>query len=119
MARQITVLTQQGVSSGTRQVKCVFWFTIAPANAQVPIPGFQSRATTVSTAEQTALENGSVREEIQDFEFPSSYTATEMKALINKRYTDRAAAIAIEPATRAFYGVTYDPTVGTNGGWSA
>lgn len=116
MARQITVLEQNAdVASGTRTLKVVFWFPISPANKQVPIPGFVSRATNVSAPEQSDLEAGIVREENLAISFPSTYTTTQMKALVNQRYTDRAAAVAVESAARAFYGVTYDSVTA----WSA
>lgn len=116
MARQITVLDQNDDKvTGTRRVTCVFWLTISAPTNRVPKPAFSSKATAVTGPEQADLESGLVREEVQVFEFPTSYTTTQMKALINARYTDRATAVAAESAVRQFYGVTYDSV----SGWSA
>jgi hypothetical protein len=115
MARQITVLEQNLGEQGTRQVKLVFWYPVVGATKQVPKPGLISQATNVLAQEQADLEAGLIREEVVFVSFPSSYTTAQMKAEINARYTDKAAAVAAEPAVRAFYAVTFDSV----GGWSA
>lgn len=116
MAKQIHILEQSGVQDGQRTIKCVFWFPIAGA-AKVPKPGYVSfaPAVNVSAADQSALEDGSVLEETVLIPFPTSYSTTQLKAIINARYTDRAAALALAPAARAFYGVFYDSVTA----WSA
>lgn len=117
MAKQIHVLDQVNDSPGLRRIRVVFWYPII-GTAQVPKPGFvsQAPAANIAPADQSALESGALLEEAWDIPFATSYTTTQMKAEINARYTDRAAAIAALPNARAFYGVFYDPATG---GWSA
>lgn len=115
MARQITVLEQIPGHNGVRVINCVFWFPVSVANKKLPIPGFTSKATNVTASEQADLESGTIREKIVTLDFPDSYTTVQMKAIINARYTDMAAAVAAEPALRAFYSVTFDSV----SGWSA
>jgi hypothetical protein len=118
MAKQIHVLDQQtGSDDGTRTIRCVFWYPVIGVTRQIPIPGFKSNApaANVSVQDQADLESGALLEEMLVFAFPTSYTTAQMKALINQRYTDKAAAIAADPAKRAFYGVFFDSVTG----WSA
>lgn len=112
MARQITVLEQNdNLVSGTRLLQCIFWYAIVPAK-RIPVPGFVSRATAVTSAEQADLESGAIKEESVGFEFPTTYTPNEMKALVNKRYTDKLTAVTNESNKRLFYGSTYDSITG-------
>lgn len=115
MARQITVLEQFFGDAGTRIINLVFWYPIAVQAARVPKPSFKSAAPTVTPQEQADLEAGVVREEVLSMQFPTSYNTTQLKAEINARYTDKATAVATEPAVRAFYGVLFDSVTG----WSA
>ncbi len=115
MARQITVLEQESLGGGTRIVHGVFWFPVAAGPRQVPRPGLVSKATAVTTQEQTDLEAGLTREEPFAIEMPAGYPVAPVKALLQARYTDRAAAILLEQAARNFYGVTFDSVTG----WSA
>lgn len=119
MARQITILETRKASDGVTSVNGVFWFPITNANARVPQPQFVSALVAVpapnnvTVAEQALLESGEIREEFFTVNFPSSTTLNQLKTQLVTRYTDRALAVAAEPATRAFYGATFD---GTN--WS-
>lgn len=117
MARQIIVLETVKASDGVVAVNVVQWFPIAAATNRTPRPGAVSRAAsaiTVLPAEQASLEDGSVREEFINVGYPASMTTAAIKADLQKRYTDRATAIAAEPPIRQFYGVTFDGTA-----WSA
>lgn len=120
MARQIIVLESRKSGDGTTSVSGVNWFPIAAADARVPKPGMQSAAKELSGAavitagEQTALETGAVREEGFGVLYAASTPLTQIKTDLVRRWTDRAAAIAAEPATRAFFGISYDGTA-----WSA
>lgn len=114
MARQIIILeTRKGVD-GVTNVSGANWFAIAAANARVPRLGFISAAAgltaakAITPAEQTALEDGSVREEAFTVQLAASTTNAQIQAELVRRYTDRAAAIATEPPTRQFYGSSWD-----------
>lgn len=117
MARLITVLESRRGSDGTTTVSGAFWFAISQSTAKVPKPGYTSVLANVTgdnaitTAEQTGLEDGSIREEPFNVSYPSSVTLTEVQTDLVKRQATRAAAIAAEPATRQFYGRTFDGTI--------
>jgi hypothetical protein len=120
MARQIIILETNKAGDGYKSVNTVMWFPIAASNARVPRPGFVSRASSLTGAdaitqtEQTALEDGSVREEASQSQYPDTATNNEIKADLVKRFSSRSTAIAAEPATRQFYGVSYNGSA-----WSA
>lgn len=120
MARQITVLETVKASDGVTTVRGVFWFPIATVAARVPRPQFVSALISVpapnnvTAAEQATLESGATREEVFSITIAASTTLAQAKADLQRRYTDRASAVALEPATRAMYGLTFD---GTN--WSS
>jgi hypothetical protein len=117
MARQITVLETVKASDGVTNVRCVFWYNITSVNARVPKPQFVSALLDVSSpnnvtpAEQTLLESGQTREELVNITLAASTNVAQAKLELQRRYTDRAAAVAAEPATRALYGLTFDGTV--------
>lgn len=120
MARQITILETTKASDGVTTIRCVFWYPIANVNARVPRPQFVSALVdvpapnNVTPTEQADLESGAVREEVLSVTSPVSATLAQVKGTLVLRYTDRAAAVAAEPATRAFYGVSYNGSAWTN-----
>jgi hypothetical protein len=120
LARQIILLETQKAGDGITNVNCVFWITITAPTAQVPKAGFTSAAAQLSgaqaitTTEQASLDSGAMREEVLNVVFSASDTTAQMKAELQRRYTDRVAAVNALPPTRAFYGVSFDGTA-----WSA
>lgn len=122
--RQIIVLEVTQANPGQKLVKVAFWFPIAQAKAY-PKPTFQSGidptlagANAPTNAEIADLRAGVVLEEVANYPFASSFTNAEIKAELQRLYTDRAVAIAALPNPIAFYGVSYDPATGGTG-WSA
>lgn len=120
MARQIIVLEVNQGTAGYKAIKVVFWFAIAAAK-QYPKPTFQSSVDAVlagggavSQGELAQLQSGALLEEVQVLNFASTYTALEIKAELQRLYTDRAAAVAVLPNPISFYGVSFDGLV-----WSA
>lgn len=120
MARQIVILETRKAGDGVTRITGFNWFPIALATARVPRPGFVSAGVgltggaAITAAEQTALEDGLVREETFSTDFAASTTNAQIKAELVRKFVDRAAAIAAEPPMRQFYGVSYDGSV-----WSA
>lgn len=121
MARQIIILDTTKGGDGYTNVNVVQWFPIATQAARVPRTGCRSAASglagtaaQITPTEQAALEDGSVREENTTIQFSASTTNAQIKAELVRRYTDRATAIAAEPPTRQYYGVSYDGAA-----WSA
>lgn len=123
MARQIIVLEQLYDNPGTLTIQLAFWFPVTNTANRRPQPGLVSRAASalaavsqpITAQEQTDLESGGVREEFVPMTFPTTYTTQQLKDEINARYSARAAAVAAEPAIRAYFGVTFS----SPGGWSA
>lgn len=121
MARQIIILETVKGSDGVTNVRTVQWFPIAAPAARVPAPGFRSAAAAlagtsaqITASEQASLDDGSVREEVVNVQIAASATNAQIKAELVRRYSDRAAAIAAEPPTRQYFGVSYDGAA-----WSA
>jgi hypothetical protein len=111
MPRQIIVLETNPADGGMITINSVFWFPQAPA---IPSPGFVSRFKTPTTAEATALQDGSVVEEYKSMQFAKSLSATSLKALLVAAWTDRKAYRDSQPNVNANYGLSYDGTA-----WSA
>lgn len=117
--RQIILFeTRKNTITGRQTVSGVYWFPVAatPAGSRVPQPGFQSQAGTLSgaialtPAEQTALEDGSVREETFGLDISLSASNAQIQGELQRQWSDRAAAIAAEPPARQFYGVSWNGT---------
>lgn len=110
MAKEIIVLTQN--SNGTTQnVQVAFWFAITTGPR--PQTG-GSQWTGATTAENTAIQNGTVFEEVETFSFPVSTPVTAIKTIIQQYWTDRNAQIGGN-GFNLWYGVFFDSVTG----WSA
>ena len=115
MAKQIIVLETNPEDGGFNDMKVVFWFAV-PANRLVPQPQITFSAWDGATAaEIQAIKDGLVYEDVQHIRVPSSYTPTELKAVLNKAYTDRAAFLGALPFKYQYKGIYFDSMTG----WSA
>lgn len=116
MARQIVILETRKGGDGVTSVNGFHWFPIAVAAARVPLSSFVSAGASltgpkaITAAEQTSLDDGSVREERFSVVYPSNVTVANVQADLQDRWTTRKAAVDAEPATRQFYGRTWDGT---------
>lgn len=110
MAKQIVVLGQS--QNGTSiNISAIFWYPIT-SGLQTRTSGSSWNGATA--AENTAIQNGSVLEEMGSYSFPVGTNATTIKDVLNKAWAQRNATIGgIGPAT--YNGVFFDS--GT--GWSA
>ena len=103
MAKQI-IVTSYSQNDTSMTIGCVFWYPITQG-AKAQASG--STWSGASTAENQAIQNGSVLEEGQSFSFPVSAAVTTIKDVLNKAWTQRNNAIAgIGPAQ--YFGVFYD-----------
>lgn len=110
MAKQIIVLNRQ-ISETDQIIEVVFWFSITQGAEAVTSNSLWNGA---SSAENTAIQNGSVKEEAFTFTYPVSLAATNIKADLQQRWTNRNAEIGgIGPAV--YYGIYLDNSTG----WSA
>jgi hypothetical protein len=110
MAKEIIVLTQ--TSDGTNQTyQFAFWFPVTQGAAP-QLTG--SQWTGATTAENTAIQNGTVKEEIYVHTFPVGTSTTAIKTVVNQAWTARNVQIAgVGP--NQFFGTFFDSATG----WSA
>ena len=109
MAKQIIVLSS--TSNGTTaSYNFLFWFVITSG----ALSAGNSAWTGASGAENTALNNGSVKEEVVSYNFPVGTATATINSVVNQAWTERNAQInGIGP--NIFYGVFYDSITA----WSA
>ena len=111
MAKQIVIIETNTADGGSNTVRAVFWFAV-PVARRVPRPDITASAYKDATAaEMTALQDGSVLEEVKLQGFPASQTGATIKATLVQQYTDRATYLATLPFKLQFYGVFYDGAV--------
>lgn len=110
MAKQIIALSK--LTNGAEDnLTIAFWYVIS-AGAQQRTNG--SVWTGASTAENTAIQAGTVLEEIESFQFPVGAAAATIKDVLNKHWTTRNAQLnGIGPSQ--YFGVFFDSVAG----WSA
>jgi hypothetical protein len=111
MAKQIIVLTQS--SDGTNVTyQFAFWFPITAGITQQPT--VTSQWAGASTGDNTAIQNGTIKEEIYLHTFPIGTSTATIKAVVNQAWTLRNTQLAgIGP--NQFFGVFFDSV----NGWSA
>jgi hypothetical protein len=110
MAKKIGIIGATQSSLWT-SVSAVFWFPIA-SGIKTQTAG--SAWAGASAAENTAIQNGTVLEEQQSFNFPSGLATASMKDYLDNYWTRRNAQIAgVGPGLYA--GVFEDSITG----WSA
>ena len=120
MARQIIVLDKSDANLGTIAVRVLFWITVA-AGHLVPRSNFSSAldptmfpatgipgVQPVSTAEAAALTSGSVVEINKILEVPSDFTPAEIKAFLQRMYTNMVNEAAGQPKPLEWYGDSFD-----------
>lgn len=111
MAKEIIALSQD--SDGTNQtIQFAMWYQIT--SGVEPRPTFVSAWTGASAADNTALQNGTVKEEIYVHTFPIGTPAANIKAVVNQAWTQRNAQLN-GIGRNQFYGVFFDSATG----WSA
>jgi hypothetical protein len=110
MSKQIIII---GAASDNimLSVSCVFWFPVA-SGAKAQTNG--SVWTGASTAENTAIQNGSVQEEQTSFSFPVGLAVASVKAFLLQYWTNRNARIG--GVGQALYANVFEDSVN---GWSA
>lgn len=115
MAKQIIVLETNPSDGGRNSIKYVAWFAV-PVNRQVPLPAVTNSAWSIaSQAEIDAIRSGAVLEEVRTISVPTSYSATELKAVLLKDYNDRLSYLGSQPFKLQYNGVYFDSV----SGWSA
>lgn len=113
MAKQIIILETNPQAGGRISVQAVYWYPVA-IGKRVPVANLQSAWKDASAAEITALQDGSVYEEVHTLLFPEGTTAASIKAGLIADRTSRGTYLASLPFKLQYNGVYYD-----NGVWSA
>jgi hypothetical protein len=120
--KDIVVLNIDQVQGGVVQIRCVFWFPIANG---YPNPNATSAYPAINTTDPavfTALQAGTMLEEVYSLQFPTSTINNNwstVEAIILAFYTERknyrGGVTAAIPDPGAKYKVYHDSTTG----WSA
>lgn len=110
MAKELIVLTRN--SNGTEETFSVaMWYSIT--SGALPVTS-NSAWSGASSAENTAIQNGSVIEEVRSFTFPVGTPSSAIKATLQQAWTERQAQLGgVGPAV--YQGVFFDSSTG----WSA
>lgn len=111
MAKQIIVLdVNNNQSGGSTFVRAVFWFPVV--NNPIPRTSITASAFPgASAGEITALQNGSVLEEVRSLEFPSGLADATLAARVQEFYTARANWYAGQIPPGKYFGQYYDGSV--------
>lgn len=119
--RQVIVFETRKAGDGITTVTGVFWFPIAAVNARVPFPGgfgsvaqILTGAKAITPQEQADLDSGAVREEQFSIPLSASNTTAQLQAELQRRWTDRKAALDASPPARQYFGASWD-----GASWSA
>lgn len=118
MAKQVIILRASKGNKGDDDVEFLYWIPVVAAR-RVPIAGGTSRWAEASASENSAIATGAVIEIADRCQFASSLTTNQIKTALESRWAAKKTEIDELPNPNRFYGVNWDPTVGTNGGWSA
>lgn len=119
MARQIIVLNAV-VANGFITATAAFWLA-APANLTIPAPNFVSRVPLVANvpawgataAEVTALQAGTVLEQIFNTGQISAASAIAVETALQTAYTAAQAALTAQAASFLFVGSSWNGTTWT------
>jgi hypothetical protein len=85
MSKKIIVIGAS-ISNAIYNIQVVLWYPIT--SGQKTTTGVSTWAG-ASTAENSALQNGSVLEEVQNFQFPVNLPTTEIKIYLDQYWTNR------------------------------
>jgi hypothetical protein len=108
--KQIIVLPKQ-TSGATDVLTVAFWYPIS-SGMQPQSSG--SQWTGASAAENSAIQAGTVKEEVEAFSFPVNSAPATMKDVLNKRWAVRNGELnGIGP--NQYFGIFFDSV----SGWSA
>ena len=90
MAKQIIIL---GVTTTPllNSMNCVFWYPIS--SSPKPVSGISGWAG-ASSAENQAIQAGTVLEEVGSFQFPVGFATASIKAFLLQYWTNRNAQLA-------------------------
>jgi hypothetical protein len=115
MAKQAIILTVARGSGGDVDVTWLFWLPV-PAGQQIPLTLTTVSAWTGATAvDNTAIQNGTVIEEVHEAQFPVSMTKAQIQAAIVAAYNTRTAQFAARQNPNQYFGIFFDSVTG----WSA
>lgn len=95
-------------------VEAAFWFPV-PAGKELPRPGTTSAYAGASAAELTALQNGTVEEEVYTFILANSLTLAQKQGSLSAAWDSRNTFRGTQISTGENYSATMDDT----GAWRA
>lgn len=113
MAKQVIILSIDQGDPGLINVNCAFWIAVPPGS-EIPQSTGRSAWSGASTAELTALQNGTVLEKTNSFVFSSAKTKAQIEADLAAAFNSLQTAFTTRPVGQ-FFGVFLDSATG----WSA
>lgn len=114
MAKQVIILDTNVSDGGLVAVRAAFWIPVTPGQ-ETPLPALASSNWRGADGKEiTALQEGSVVEEVRQFVFGRSLDTPTVQKLIQVAYDDRLAYLESIPPRGQFYGAYLD-----NGSWTA
>lgn len=115
MAKQIVVLETNPADGGFINIRCCFWFPVT-VGQELPRPDLVASAwKAAAPGDLSALQAGTILEEVNSYRYPSSFTAANIKTELVAAYNARKAYLLSIPFQGQYYGVFFDSVAG----WSA
>ena len=115
MAKEVIVLTVTADTFGQTVVNYLLWLPV-PNGQQIALgTNVQSAWIGASSAENVAIQQGTVIEEAYQVKYPNTYSEVTIEADLVARYASRLAVFQARVNPLAFYGIYYDSATG----WSA
>jgi len=105
--KKIIILDVKKGPGGDTSVQYAFWFPI-PLARRVPKAG-KSFYRDASAGELSALQDGSVIEEVNESQFTGA-TVAQIKSFLQNKYAIRESAISALPNPNQYYGTSWDGT---------
>lgn len=106
--KHVIILETNPSEGGLVSIRAAFWLEV-PGEQVVRIPQLAAAAwRDASDDEITALQNGTVVEEVRTFIFPISLGVDDVHKILQIAYEDRAAYLASLPFKGQYYGAFFD-----------
>lgn len=108
--REIIILNNIKTANGDNDFRYVFWLSV-PTYLQVAST-VVSQVPGITTAEQTALNNGSVREVAGEKQYPAAWTASQIGADLVTSFNTAQTNLNNVAPTKNYTGTYYDSVTG-------
>lgn len=111
--RKIIVLNNQLQDNSTTLINYVFWLSV-PAVNQKSNPSATSLVPDVTSAELTALQNGSVIEQTGSITASAGFIQSDVANILVRSYTQKQAVLTQQGSAKNYAGAYWDGTTWFN-----